>query len=105
MSTKAFIFLGLLAAMGILCLALATFRLANLEETGAYPLDEACYALFDQNGREWKSWYPPVPAADAQGVFTFNNDHTWGYVFGPSAMVADRDCLRERGVDVPPLDE
>ena len=68
-----------------------------------FPLDEACYAIFDRNGVEHKSWFPPIPAGDGGGIFTFNNDHKWGYVFGPSAMVADRDCLRERGVDVPPL--
>jgi hypothetical protein len=71
--------------------------------TDRFPLDKACYSLFARDGQEFKSWYPPVPAADGPGVFTFNNDHTWGYVFAPNAMVADRDCLRERYSGQPDL--
>ena len=61
-----------------------------------HPLNKACYSLFSQSGHEYKSWFPPLSAQDAKGVYVFNNDHTWGYVFSPDAMVADRDCLRER---------
>lgn len=100
--------LAAIAAAITLSIAIVLLAYARDDQrTDPYPLDKACYSLFDRNGRGWKSWFPPVPAADAAGVFTFNNDHTWGYVFGPSAMVADRDCLRERypGDEmVPPLD-
>lgn len=92
-------------AVVILSLSFALlFFAATDSPSDPYPLDKACYSIFDRTGREFKSWFPPVPAES--GVFTFNNDHTWGYVFGPSAMVADRDCLRERypGDEmVPPL--
>ena len=71
--------------------------------TDQYPLDKACYAVIGRDGTEYKSWYPPVPAAGGPSVFTFNNDHTWGYVFAPNAMIADRDCLRERYEGQPDL--
>jgi len=64
--------------------------------TDEYPLDKACYSLTDQSGIVYKSWFPPEHVAGAGNVFTFNSDHRWGFVFNPSAMVADRDCLRER---------
>ncbi len=87
----------------MLALAFALIWAANSTPTDQYPLDKACYAVIDQTGAVHKSWFPPVPAADAQGVFSFNNDHTWGYVFSPAAMIADRDCLRERYAGQPDL--
>ncbi len=72
-----------------------------------YPLNKACYSITSRDGAVYKSWFPPVPAADGPGIYTFNNDHTWGYVFGPNAMIADRDCLRERypgDTMVPPIE-
>lgn len=96
------------AIVVILSLAGALLYMAATDTpTDPHPLDKACYSLTDQSGHVYKSWFPPIPAADAAGVFSFNNDHTWGYVFGPVAMVADRDCLRDRypGDEiVPPLE-
>lgn len=64
--------------------------------------DPSCYFVTDRTGREFPSYYPPT--TDGTGViYAFNDDHEWGYVFGPASMRVDRDCLRERGVDVPPL--
>ena len=68
-----------------------------------YPLDKACYAVVAGDGTVYKSWFPPVLVADGPGVYSFNNDHSWGFVFSPSAMIADRDCLRERYADQPDL--
>jgi hypothetical protein len=96
---KRVLLLCVTASVVILSIAAALLYQAASGPQGTvdqYPLDKACYSLFDSNGREFKSWFPPIPAADAQGIYVFNNDHTWGYVFGPSAMVADRDCLRQR---------
>ena len=103
LSTPAKVLFGFVAAIIILGVALELLWLAQHNSYERYPLSGACYSVFDRNGVEHKSWFPPVPASDGGGIFTFNNDHKWGYVFGPSAMVADRDCLRERGVDVPSL--
>lgn len=94
------------AVASIVILGIAASLLLNAWASGPidhFPLDKACYAVIDQTGIEHKSWYPPVPADGAQGVFSFNNDHTWGYVFAPAAMVADRDCLRERYAGQPDL--
>ena len=96
-----------LAILAAAILGISAGLLAYASRSGdsdRFPLDAACYSIIDRNGVEHKSWFPPVAAADGGSIFTFNNDHKWGYVFGPSAMIADRDCLRERGVDVPPLD-
>lgn len=84
-------------AVALLSLAAALFFFGTTDTpSDPYPLDKACYTVVGKAGNEYKSWFAPVPAADATGVFVFNNDHTWGYVFVPEAMVADRDCLRER---------
>lgn len=64
--------------------------------------DPPCYFVVDRTGNEYPSYYPPT--TDGSGaIYAFNDDHEWGYVFGPASMRVDRDCLRERGVDVPPL--
>jgi hypothetical protein len=88
-----------------LCLALVLFATAALllKPVIDGPGDPPCYFVVDREGREYPSYYPPYPAADGPSIWVFNDDHRWGYVFGPNAVVADRDCLRERGVDVPPL--
>lgn len=97
--------LGMVAAIVILGFASELLWLAQHNAYQRYPLSGACYSVIGKSGAEYKSWYAPVPADT--GVYVFNNDHTWGYVFGPEAMVADRDCLRERYPDepgaVPPL--
>lgn len=103
LNTPAKVVLGLAVAIILLGVALELLWLAQHNSYERYPLSGACYSVFDSNGTEHKSWYPPVPASDSGTIVTFNNDHKWGFVFGPSVMVADRDCLRERGVDVPPL--
>ena len=105
MSRREEILYPLVVAVVVFGIGAALFiSVARGGSSDAYPLDKACYSVFDRNGVEHKSWYPPVPAADGGIIVSFNNDKTWGYVFGPSAMVVNRDCLRERGVDVPPLD-
>ena len=92
---------GILGAVALVILAIALILFSAKESSDQYPLDKACYSIIGKSGEEYKSWFPPMPAE--AGIFTFNNDGTWGYVFGPEALIADRDCLRERGVDVPPL--
>lgn len=83
--------LGLAALLFIITL--------NSESSEKYPLDKSCYTVFDQNGREYKSWFAPM--YDNTGNASFNNDHTVGYVFKPAAIEIDRDCLRERYSDDP----
>ena len=101
------ILLAVTASVVILSIAAALLYQAASGSQGSvdkYPLDKACYTIVGKAGNEYKSWFAPVPAE--AGIYVFNNDHTWGYVFSPEAMVADRDCLRERypGDEmVPPL--
>lgn len=97
-------FVGTIIAAVLLVTGVVLIINAQVGKTNdAFPLDKACYTVIDKAGLAHKSWFPPIPAADVPGVYSFNNDHTWGYVFGPAAEVADRDCLRERYAGQPDL--
>jgi len=100
--------------MSAVLLASATLLVATIllttslrdTKADAYPLDKSCYSVFDQSGREYKSWFAPM--YDNSGNASFTSDQTTGYVFKPAAIEIDRDCLRERYSDdpdfVPPLE-
>lgn len=64
--------------------------------------DPACYSIIDRAGVEHPSYYHPT--TDGTGtLWVYKTEEEWGYVFGASSTNVDRDCLRERGVPVKPL--
>lgn len=89
--------MGVIAAGVLILLAgLATLRAAK-------PTQD-CYFVTDRSGQEYASFEPTDALLTEDGaVVVFNTDEEWGFVYGPVSTRADKDCLRERGVDVPPL--
>lgn len=63
---------------------------------------EFCYAITDRHGQTYESVTPPIPS---EFGFVWKRDDAWGYVQAPDSVTVDRDCLRDKGVDVPPLED
>src|SRR3990167_2872970 len=69
------------------------------------PRNVNCYSVVDRAGYVYESFEPTdAILTDGGGVVVvYNTEQDWGFVYGPVTTAADKDCLRERGVKVPPV--
>lgn len=89
------------ALTGLLLVSLvALLVLLGVIAQGGKASDPPCYAVRDSSGRLHQSYYPPLPGD--KGIY-YETDPEWGVVTAPVSIEVNRDCLRARGVDVPPV--
>lgn len=66
--------------------------------------DTDCYSITDTRGRTYRSTTPPHGTPANPGIY-YERDGEWGVVLAPAAVRVDRNCLRRKGVEVPPVSE
>jgi len=86
------------------CASVFTIALLLSLGVGRAPSENPnCYHIVNSDGQVYDSYYLPLVSVDGYPVY--QNESSWGYVLEPNATIIDRDCLRRRGVEVPPIRE